>query len=133
MNFAERLKQMRVRHGLTQDQAAEALQVTKGAISAWENGRNRPLFEQIVSICDLFRCTTDDLMGGELRNNPLYGVREIAEPYDTKRAQQTRERTLLAHFRSMSPKLQEGLIDILARGSADAPVPPHRRTAAEKG
>ena len=122
MNFAERLKQMRLKHGLTQDEAAVALQVTKGSISAWENGRNRPLFEQLVSICDLFRCSADDLLGGEIRHNSMYGVREIAESYDTKRAQQTRERTLMAHFRAMTPRLQEALIDILAHGAQELPT-----------
>ena len=115
VNFAERLKQMRLKHGLTQDEAAAALQVTKGSISAWENGRNRPLFEQLVSICDLFRCGADDLLGGEIRHNSVYGVRELSESYDTKRAQQARERNLMAHFRAMSPKLQEALLDILTQ------------------
>ena len=122
MHFAERLKQMRLKHGLTQDEAAAALQVTKGSISAWENGRNRPLFEQLVSICDLFRCSADDLMGGEIRHGSSYGVREEGEIYDTKRAQQARERTLLAHFRAMTPRLQEGLIDILAHGAQEVPT-----------
>jgi transcriptional regulator with XRE-family HTH domain len=115
MNFGERLRQVRTKHDLTQDEVAAALQVTKGSISAWETGRNHPLYEQIIALCNLFRCNPDDLMAGELRHNTSYGVRESAEPYDTKRAQQARERALLVHFRAMSPKLQDSLLDLLTR------------------
>lgn len=113
MAFGDRLRENRLRHAMTQDRIAEVLTVTKGSVSAWETGRNRPLYDQIIAMCKLFRCRPDDLMGDDLPHL-ADGVRDAPEQYDTKRAQQSRERSLIAHFRAMSPKVQEALLDVLA-------------------
>lgn len=48
---------------LTQDQLAEALDVTRGNVSAWENGRHEPSLSQLQKIATLCRTTVLPLFG----------------------------------------------------------------------
>lgn len=50
MNYHEWIKEARKRSGKTQDELAEDLNITKGNVSAWENGRHRPKLEQVYAI-----------------------------------------------------------------------------------
>lgn len=42
MKFAKQLKELRIKKGLSQEELAEAVDVTKSSISKWENGTNTP-------------------------------------------------------------------------------------------
>jgi len=55
------LKAMRVNKGLTQEESATALGVTKKTISYWESGRTKPSIEMVEPICKLYECTYDDI------------------------------------------------------------------------
>lgn len=65
LQFAERLAHERRRCGLTQDQVAAHLGVTKAAVSKWERGASLPDMAQIPKIASLFAVTLDDLFGYE--------------------------------------------------------------------
>lgn len=53
INISDWVKSSRLRAGLTQDQLAEKLSMTKGNISAFENGRTSPSFNVMVKICHI--------------------------------------------------------------------------------
>lgn len=50
MSFGEQLSSVRRRSGLTQEQFAEQLQVSRQAVSKWESGRGYPEMEKILYI-----------------------------------------------------------------------------------
>ena len=48
MSFGEQLSSVRRRSGLTQEQFAEQLQVSRQAVSKWESGRGYPDRKSVV-------------------------------------------------------------------------------------
>ena len=50
MEFNEKLQQLRKQKGLTQEQLAEALFVSRTAVSKWESGRGYPNIESLKAI-----------------------------------------------------------------------------------
>ncbi len=61
--FAEKLKEIRRRDGITQLQAAKILGVSLGAVGNWESGKRTPDAEMLVQIADTFGVTVDYLLG----------------------------------------------------------------------
>ena len=66
MNFAENLQNLRKKKNMTQDELAEKLQVSRQAVSKWESGSGYPETEKIISICDIFNCSMDELIKGKI-------------------------------------------------------------------
>jgi transcriptional regulator with XRE-family HTH domain len=62
-HLASRLRELRARRGLTQDQVAKRLGCHESAVSRWESGTRFPTGEDLVSLADLFEVSTDDLLG----------------------------------------------------------------------
>ena len=92
MEFNEKLQELRKQKGLTQEELAEKLYVSRTAISKWESGRGYPNIESLKAIAKFFSVTVDELLSsGE--------VLTIAEE-DSKRKEK--------HFRD----LMYGLLDI---------------------
>ena len=65
MAFSERLQEVRRRAGLTQEQFAEDLQVSRQAVSKWESGRGYPEIEKLLYICEAYNVTLNDLFEQE--------------------------------------------------------------------
>ena len=61
MAFGERLQLLRRRSGLTQEQFAEQLQVSRQAVSKWESGKGYPEVEKLLFICRQYHVTLNDL------------------------------------------------------------------------
>ena len=92
MEFNEKLQELRKQRGLTQEELAEKLYVSRTAISKWESGRGYPNIESLKAIAKFFSVTVDELLSsGE--------VLTIAEE-DNKRKEK--------HFRD----LMYGLLDL---------------------
>ena len=54
MAFGDQLQEVRRRSGLTQEQFAEELQVSRQAVSRWESGRSYPEVDKILYICNRY-------------------------------------------------------------------------------
>jgi len=65
MEFNEKLQKLRKQRGLTQEELAESLFVSRTAISKWEQGRGYPSIDSLKAIAKLFSVTIDDLLSGE--------------------------------------------------------------------
>lgn len=65
MEFSEKLQELRKRKGLTQEEAAQALYVSRTAVSKWESGRGYPNIESLKAIAALFAVTVDELLSGD--------------------------------------------------------------------
>jgi transcriptional regulator with XRE-family HTH domain len=62
MEFNEKLQQLRRQKGLTQEELAAKLYVSRTAISKWESGRGYPNIESLKAISKLFSVTVDELL-----------------------------------------------------------------------
>ena len=62
-HLAQRLRELRARHGLTQDRVAKELGVHESAVSRWESGTRFPTGEDLVVLSDLFQVSIDYLLG----------------------------------------------------------------------
>lgn len=65
MEFYEKLKELRKNLGLTQEELAEELFVSRTAISKWESGRGYPSIDSLKEISSYFSVSIDDLLSGE--------------------------------------------------------------------
>ena len=65
MEFHEKLQELRKQEGLTQEELAESLYVSRTAISKWESGRGYPNIDSLKAISKFFSVTIDELLSGE--------------------------------------------------------------------
>ena len=85
MEFHEKLQELRKRRGLTQEELAEQLFVSRTAISKWESGRGYPSIDSLKAIAGCFSVSLDDLLSSD-------AVLTIAE--EDRKQQEKRFRTL---------------------------------------
>lgn len=62
MEFNEKLQELRKRRSLTQEELAEALYVSRTAVSKWESGRGYPSIDSLKAIARYFSVTVDELI-----------------------------------------------------------------------
>ena len=62
MEFSEKLQELRKSRSMTQEELAEALFVSRTAISKWESGRGYPSIDSLKEISRFFSVTIDDLI-----------------------------------------------------------------------
>ena len=65
MEFHEKLQELRKKRGLTQEELAEALYVSRTAISKWESGRGYPSIDSLKEISSFFSVSIDELLSSE--------------------------------------------------------------------
>ena len=63
MNTSEILKELRTKRGITQDEMAEKLFVTRQAVSRWENGETTPNVDTLKLISTTFDVSVNTLLG----------------------------------------------------------------------
>ena len=69
MSFAENLKQIRKERGLTQENLAELMEVSRQAVSKWEQGEGYPEIEKLLNLASQLNVSLDNLMSEELSQN----------------------------------------------------------------
>ena len=62
MAFAQRLQEVRRRSGLTQEQFAERLCVSRQAVSKWETGTADPSTSNLLALAKLFGVSAEELL-----------------------------------------------------------------------
>ena len=65
MSFSENLKQIRKEHHLSQEELAELLDVSRQAVSKWEQGQGYPEVEKLLMISQKLNISLDELMESE--------------------------------------------------------------------
>ena len=65
MMISEKLKEARQKAGMTQDQVAEKIMVSRVTVSHWENGKSLPDIVSLISLSDLYSISLDELLKGD--------------------------------------------------------------------
>ena len=65
MEFNEKLQELRKQKGITQEELAEALFVSRTAVSKWESGRGYPNIDSLKALAKFFSVTVDELLSGD--------------------------------------------------------------------
>jgi transcriptional regulator with XRE-family HTH domain len=65
MEFNQKLQELRKQKGLTQEELAEQLYVSRTAISKWESGRGYPNIDSLRAIAKFFSVTLDELLSSD--------------------------------------------------------------------
>lgn len=84
MEFNEKLQELRKQKGLTQEELAASLYVSRTAISKWESGRGYPSIDSLKALAAFFSVTIDELLSGD-------EVLTIAEEERKQKAQNMRD------------------------------------------
>ena len=79
-NLADRIQQLRREHGLSQEQLAEKLNVSRQAVSKWESAQTQPELDKIIALSELFCVTTDYLLKGSRGTPPEAGPAPARRP-----------------------------------------------------
>ena len=69
MTIGEKIAQLRVNSGFSQEQLAEKITVSRQSISKWEMDQALPQIDKIIMLCDLFNITTDELLRNDYKIN----------------------------------------------------------------
>ena len=77
MKTADRIQQLRKARGLSQEALAEAIGVSRQAVSKWESEQSMPDIEKIILLSDYFDVSTDYLLKGIEESEPLAKKEEI--------------------------------------------------------
>ena len=64
MNMADRIQYLRKTRGLSQEQLADKVGVSRQAVSKWESEQSAPDIEKIIMMSELFEVTTDYILKG---------------------------------------------------------------------
>ena len=72
--FGDNLVQLRKLHGLSQEDLADQLSVSRQTVSKWETGDSLPDIEKSRILADLFEVSLDDLVSYEPTKENSYGV-----------------------------------------------------------
>lgn len=64
MEFKEKLQELRKEKGLTQEELAAHLYVSRAAISKWESGRGYPNLDSLKAMAEFFSISIDELLSG---------------------------------------------------------------------
>ena len=100
MAFGERLQDVRRRAGLTQEQFAAELNVSRQAVSKWESCRGYPEIEKILYICNRYQVSLDELFSQEV---PRQAPAQPA-PDTLPLPEKTLKTALSAFFANLSPR-----------------------------
>ena len=69
MAFSDNLQFIRAQAGVTQEQLAEQLEVSRQSVSKWESGTSFPEMDTLLRICDLYDVDLDLLLRGNVEES----------------------------------------------------------------
>ena len=82
MTFAQKLKELRTKAGMSQEKLAEKVGVSRQAITKWETDKGAPDMDNLMALSDLFGVRVDELLGREARRLAAGFLYESVTEYD---------------------------------------------------
>ena len=87
-NFNKVLKSLRLSNGMTQDELAQILKISRSTVGMYEKGDREPDYETLEAIADYFNVSIDYLLGRENTTvrlvNPLNAPTTLAAHFEIK-------------------------------------------------
>ena len=75
----ERLQALRVKFGYSQKQVADMIGVSPSIISGYETGERRPSTEVLLSLANIYKCSTDYLLGRDSHAKILIDSQDLTD------------------------------------------------------
>ena len=135
MELKERLAQLRKDHSLSQNDLADKLNVSRQAISRWEQGTAVPSSDNLIYLSRLYGITLDELVYGkeEIEIEQTEGATEISVPEETDSAKtQTRPWYKMRWVKLLFGVLVLGALIFAVAGQMDKSDTIHLRDLKEK-
>ena len=108
MSFGTRLQMLRRSHGITQEEFAQQLNVSRQAVSKWESSKGYPEVEKILYICNYFSVTMDELFLDEVTPAQPAQATEPQPPPEPQPLEHTPLKSAFSNFFSnLSPRNQQ--------------------------
>ena len=124
LNIAENIRRLRKARSLTQEQLAEALGVTVGAVYKWESGRATPDISLIVEMAAFFEISVDVLLGYELHRSSAQeaadGIRRMRKEKRVEEGKSLARTALQKYPNSFSVVHESALIYYVSLKDEDA-------------
>ena len=79
MSFRDNLQHLRGTRDLSQAQLATLLGVSRQSVAKWEAEKSYPEMDKLIKLCDLFECSLDDLVRGDVAEREGAGEEPAAE------------------------------------------------------
>lgn len=76
MSLGENLQYLRKKENITQEQLAERLDVSRQSVSKWESDTTYPEMNTLLQLCQMFHCSMDDLVQGNIHDISIEGKSE---------------------------------------------------------
>ena len=76
MKIEDKLLKLRKEKGLSQEEVADRLNVSRQTISKWETGQSTPDFDKIIPICELYEISSDELLTGKKKEEIIKEEKE---------------------------------------------------------
>lgn len=89
MSLGEKLLKLRKKKGLSQEEVADKLHVTRQTISKWETDQSMPDFDKVVPICQLYEISTEELFCDEVESSHCDESRDYEVSLDTNGSSST--------------------------------------------
>ena len=96
MSFAEKMIELRKQNGLSQQDLADRLGVSRQAISRWETGAVQPLADSVKSLAQVFQVSTDYLLNDDLDTPTPPPTAQPAPPQEKPKSTRKHRKWLLA-------------------------------------
>ncbi len=107
MSFRDNLQHLRATRGMTQENLAVLLGVSRQSVTKWEAERAYPEMDKLLKICSIFDCTLDELVQGDLTDR-------ATEPTASRYAPPEDTCGYDAHMRSFAWRIALGVSTIIA-------------------
>jgi transcriptional regulator with XRE-family HTH domain len=100
MEFAEKMQKLRKQKGMSQENLAELIGVSRQAVSKWESGQSYPEMDKVLSLSELFNVSVDHL----LKDTP-----DIPEPSQNIQNNHATDLRFMYHYEYKSKRTWFGL------------------------
>ena len=67
MKIGEKITNLRIMAGMSQEQLAESLDVSRQSVSKWEMDQSLPQIDKVIQLCELFGISTDQLLQDKIK------------------------------------------------------------------
>ena len=116
MSFRDNLIHLRAANNMTQEQLAVLLGVSRQAVTKWESEKSYPEMDKLLKLCQIFNCTLDDLVQGDLTPNEPTQLPKCETSHPTRRRVRLRQ-----HHAALRWKISLGVALIIFGNALSLP------------